>query len=156
MKKNERGGVQSRERKNRCCYLESRVHFQEVKVLLGVHEELHSSSGGVLHSLSQSHSLLSHRSASLLVQKNATNTQTLSCKASGDLLWAYTKLLHRSFCTSLGVSRHMLSCVTSFTNPTSSFKEHFIFSHYPTTSFLKYMTNLHLVNWTYILGVASS
>lgn len=133
-----RRGTEQGEEKNRCCYLESCVHFQEVKVLLGVHEKFHRSSRGILHSLSQSHSLLSHCSASLLVQKDATNTQTLSSNASGDLLWAYTKLLQRSFCTSLaadGVSWHMLSRVTSLTNPTPSFKEHFIFSHYPKLHF---------------------
>lgn len=50
-------------------YLESRVHLQEVEVFLGVHQKLHGSSRGILHSLGQLHRLLPHGPPRVWVQE---------------------------------------------------------------------------------------
>lgn len=47
---------------------------------------------------------------------------------------------------------HTVSCATCFTKPKSHFTEHFIFSHYPTISSLKYTSNFYLVKLNIYTG----
>ena len=64
-----------RNKKLRFCYLESRIHFQEIKIFLWVHKEFYSSSRRILYCFGQSYSLFSHCTSSHRIQKNAASTE---------------------------------------------------------------------------------
>lgn len=77
-----RGVTHLRTHKQPCTDLQSCVHLQEVKVLLRIHQELHRASWGVLDSLGQLHSLLTHGSSCLWVQESTGGKHdTLSGKS---------------------------------------------------------------------------
>ena len=52
-------------------HLKARIHFEEVKVLLSIHDELNRSGAGVIHSLCQRDRLFAHRLARGFIEERA-------------------------------------------------------------------------------------
>lgn len=137
-----------RNKKLSFCHLESRIHFQEIKILLWVHKEFYSSSRRILDCFGKSYSLFPHCSPSRRVQKNAASAESvvhfewkssyILCALYKNVLKVYSDMI---ICINLIFHIICFTCtymlivlLSTHLNKLQIFRKHLNFPHYTATS----------------------